>query len=128
MTGRLQGKTALISGGNRGIGRAIAQAFAAEGADLVLTARDADLLASVANALRREHGIRCATFMCDVTDEPSVQKMVEKAEADAPIDILVNNAGIYGVAASSISAATTSGACSRSTSTACCILRRPSCR
>ncbi len=96
MTGRLQGKTALISGGNRGIGRAIAQAFAAEGADLVLTARDADLLASVANALRREHGIRCATFMCDVTDEPSVQKMVEKAEADAPIDILVNNAGIYG--------------------------------
>jgi len=96
MAGRLQGKTALISGGNRGIGRAIAQAFAAEGADLVLTARDADLLESVANALQREYGIRCVAFMCDVTDEPAVQEMVEKAEADAPIDILVNNAGIYG--------------------------------
>jgi NAD(P)-dependent dehydrogenase (short-subunit alcohol dehydrogenase family) len=95
VSGRLKGKTALISGGNRGIGRAIAQAFAAEGADLVLTARDADLLESVAEALRRAHSIHCVTFMCDVTDEPAVQEMVEKAEADAPIDILVNNAGVY---------------------------------
>ena len=95
MSGRLHGKTALISGGNRGIGRAIAQAYAAEGADLVLTARDAELLETVAEALREAHGIRCVTFACDVTDEPAVQKMVEKAEADAPIDVLVNNAGIY---------------------------------
>ncbi|MEJ2378052.1 MAG: SDR family NAD(P)-dependent oxidoreductase [Pseudolabrys sp.] len=95
MSGRLHGKTALISGGNRGIGRAIAQAYAAEGADLVLTARDTELLASVAEALREAHGIRCVTFSCDVTDEPAVQAMVEKAEADAPIDVLVNNAGVY---------------------------------
>jgi len=95
VSGRLHGKTALISGGNRGIGHAIAQAFAVEGADLVLTARDADLLNCVAEALRRAHGIRCVTFSCDVTDEPAVQEMVEKAEADASIDILVNNAGVY---------------------------------
>ena len=78
VSGRLHGKTALISGGNRGIGRAIAQAYAAEGADLVLTARDAELLETVAEALREAHGIRCVTFACDVTDEPAVQKMVEK--------------------------------------------------
>jgi meso-butanediol dehydrogenase/(S,S)-butanediol dehydrogenase/diacetyl reductase len=95
VSGRLHGKTALISGGNRGIGRAIAQAFAAEGADLVLTARDADLLGSVAEALREAHGIRCVTFSCDITDEPAVHEMVERAGADAPIDVLVNNAGIY---------------------------------
>lgn len=95
VSGRLHGKTALISGGNRGIGQAIAQAFAAEGSDLVLTARDVDLLESVAEALRETHGIRCVTFSCDVTDEPGVREMVEKAEANAPIDILVNNAGIY---------------------------------
>jgi NAD(P)-dependent dehydrogenase (short-subunit alcohol dehydrogenase family) len=96
MSGRLHGKTALISGGNRGIGQAIAEAYAAEGADLVLTARNTDLLETVAEALRRAHGIRCVTFACDVTDEPAVHAMVEQAEADAPIDVLVNNAGIYG--------------------------------
>ncbi len=95
MSGRLHGKTALISGGNRGIGCAIAHAFAAEGADLVLTARDAEMLESVAEALREAHGIRCVTFSCDVTNEPAVHAMVKKAETDAPIDVLVNNAGIY---------------------------------
>ncbi len=95
MSGRLQGKTALISGGNRGIGRAIAQAYAAEGCDLVLTARNIELLESVAEALREAHGIRCVALSCEITDEPAVREMVDRAEADAPIDVLVNNAGIY---------------------------------
>jgi NAD(P)-dependent dehydrogenase (short-subunit alcohol dehydrogenase family) len=95
MTHRLSGKTALITGGNRGIGRAIAEAYAAEGADIVLSARDAALLEQVANQLRDAHGVRCCTAPCDVTDRTSVGAMVERAERDFGIDILVNNAGVY---------------------------------
>lgn len=95
MARRLKGKTALITGGNRGIGRAIAQAYAAEGADIVLSARDAALLQTVAQQLRDAHGVRCFSSPCDVTDRAGVDAMVERAERDFGIDILVNNAGIY---------------------------------
>jgi NAD(P)-dependent dehydrogenase (short-subunit alcohol dehydrogenase family) len=95
MAHRLSGKTALITGGNRGIGRAIAEAYAAEGADIVLSARDAALLERVADQLRDAHGVRCFASPCDVTDRASVGAMVEHAERDFGIDILVNNAGVY---------------------------------
>jgi NAD(P)-dependent dehydrogenase (short-subunit alcohol dehydrogenase family) len=92
---RLQGKTALITGGSRGIGRAIAEAFAAEGCHLALNARDPARLAETAEALAQTHGIDVHTGACDVTDGEAVRAMVAAAERWRPLDILVNNAGIH---------------------------------
>ncbi len=95
MANRLAGKRALITGGSRGIGLAIADAYAREGADLVLNARDAAKLAPVANELAARHGVRVAAAACDVTDRAGMKALVEAAERDGPIDILVNNAGVH---------------------------------
>jgi NAD(P)-dependent dehydrogenase (short-subunit alcohol dehydrogenase family) len=95
MTARLEGKTALITGASRGIGRAIAAAFAAEGANLALNARDAARLEATAAELRTMHGAQVTTHPCDVTDRDGVTELVANIEQDTPIDILVNNAGIH---------------------------------
>ena len=95
MTDRLTGKTALVTGGSRGIGRAIAEAFAAEGCRLVLNARDPVRLNAVAEDIAAHYGVSVQTGACDVTDGDAVRAMVAAAEATAPIDILVNNAGIH---------------------------------
>lgn len=89
--GRLQGKTALITGASRGIGRAIAEIYAAEGATLVLTATTLESLADVAITLPD------ATLLAaDLSDSEQVLQLFEKATALAgSIDILVNNAGVY---------------------------------
>ncbi len=90
--GRLHERTAIVTGAAKGIGRAIAFAFAAEGASVVL----ADLLD--ASRLEREmsaDGLRAMALRVDITDPVAVSSMVEKAEASfGPIHILVNNAGI----------------------------------
>lgn len=98
MTGRLSGKTALITGGSRGIGRAIAEAFAAEDCALVLNARDAVRLGETAEAIVQLYGVSVTTVPCDVTDGAAVRDMVARAEAAAPLDILVNNAAANFVA------------------------------
>lgn len=95
MTGRLHGKRALVTGASRGIGRAIAEAFAAEGAALVLNARDPERLGDAAAAIAAGHGTDVTTHACDVTDRPGVDAMVAAAEAGGPLDVLVNNAGIH---------------------------------
>jgi NAD(P)-dependent dehydrogenase (short-subunit alcohol dehydrogenase family)/uncharacterized protein YndB with AHSA1/START domain len=92
----LRGEVALITGGGRGIGRAIAAAFAREGAAVALVARSADELASAARAIEGGGGVvvtRCA----DVTDETAMSNVVEDVrEALGPITILVNNSGTIG--------------------------------
>ena len=95
MGSRLAGKTALITGGSRGIGRAIAQAYAAEGCALVLNARDASRLTATGTAIAREFNVPVETLACDITDRAGVRAMVAAAEAWRPLDILVNNAGIH---------------------------------
>lgn len=95
MTQRLQGRTALITGASRGIGLAVAEAYAAEGARLVLNARGAPRLAEVAADLTRRFGTDVTTSACDVTDREAVAQMVAAAEARGGVDILVNNAGIH---------------------------------
>lgn len=87
----LEGKTALITGGGRGIGRAIALAFAREGARIVVAARTAEQLEQVA----QEIGNGAIALVCDVSDPASVTRMFgELRERLGHADILVNNAGI----------------------------------
>jgi len=91
---RLEGKTALITGASKGIGRAIALAYAREGAHLAVTARATDELES----LRREaenFGVRCVAVTADLAEEGAVDVVYSAArDALGPIQILVNNAGV----------------------------------
>ena len=91
MAGRLEGKRALVTGASRGIGLAIAQAFAREGASLALNARNPERLNQTVDDLSTP----ARAYACDVTDRDAVFDMVKQIEADGPIDILVNNAGIH---------------------------------
>ncbi|MEM7542418.1 MAG: SDR family NAD(P)-dependent oxidoreductase [Pseudomonadota bacterium] len=99
MSNRLQGKTALITGGSRGIGYAIAAAYAREGARLLLNARDGSRLEQTATKLRSDFGCEVDVFPCDVSARSDIESMVDACEAVAPIDLLVNNAGIHRAAA-----------------------------
>ena len=92
---RLHGKTALITGASRNIGRAIALAFAAEGADLLLNTRaNAEELEAVAAECRKA-GVRAVTALADVGDAAAVQAMVERGLAElGAVDVLVCNAAI----------------------------------
>jgi NAD(P)-dependent dehydrogenase (short-subunit alcohol dehydrogenase family) len=92
---KLEGKTALITGASRNIGRAIALAFAAEGADLILNTRaNADELDAVA-AQCRKAGVRVVTALADVGDAASIEAIVARALAElGAIDVLVCNAAI----------------------------------
>ena len=88
---------ALVTGASAGIGAAVARERAARGASLVLTARRAERLESLAAELREKHGTRCECIAADLADPAGVEKLcVEIAHRGIAIDILVNNAG-YGV-------------------------------
>jgi len=92
---RLEGKTALVTGASRNIGRAVALAFAAEGADLVLNTRvNRDELEAVAAECRKT-GVRVVTALADVADAAAVEAMVERGLAElGAIDVAVCNAAI----------------------------------
>jgi 3-oxoacyl-[acyl-carrier protein] reductase len=87
------GKHIFVTGGARGIGRAIAGAFAREGALLSIADNHADNLAQAVRELRAA-GSAAHGHVLDVTDHDSVVAAVDEAEDRAPIDVLVNNAGI----------------------------------
>ena len=87
MANKLKDKTALITGGGRGIGRAIALAFAKEGARIAVAARTAEQINPVAD----EIGNDSIALVCDVSDPQSVARVFSEV---GDIDILVNNAGI----------------------------------
>lgn len=90
---KLAGKIAMVTGSGRGIGRAIALAFAREGADLVLAARTPEQLDGVA-ADSRALGRRALSVPTDVADRASVDALAEKVRREfGRLDILVNNAG-----------------------------------
>lgn len=90
----LQHKVALITGASRGIGKAIALAFAAAGAHLVLGGRKTDLLAETARAARR-HRVEAETLAGDLREEAHVRDLVHTAVRKfGRLDILVNNAGL----------------------------------
>ena len=88
----LSGKRAVITGGSRGIGFAIADALAAEGTEIAILARDADQLA-VAAGLLRARGGRVLALSADTTDDKAVRAAIAQvAEELGGVDILVNNA------------------------------------
>ena len=94
---RLGGKVALITGGGRGIGQAIARAYAAEGALLALAARTDDELQLTAATLRSEFGSEVATIITDVRDRAQVENAVSLTlDRFGTIDVMVNNAGNTG--------------------------------
>jgi NAD(P)-dependent dehydrogenase (short-subunit alcohol dehydrogenase family) len=92
--GKLQDKVALVTGGGRGIGRAIALDFAREGAKVAVTARTAAELQEVVGSIVR-HGSQAWAIPADLTERKACQRIVrEVSDAFGPISILVNNAGI----------------------------------
>jgi hypothetical protein len=86
----LKGKRALITGGSRGIGRAVAQALAEEGVDLHLAARTRADLDRAAGELRDQTGVDVAVHALDLSDSAVIPDLLDAAGA---VDILVNNAG-----------------------------------
>lgn len=88
----LTNKRVVVTGAGRGIGRAVAQAFAGQGCQVVCMARSADEIAATAEAVQAAGGAASAV-MCDVADPASVAQAFDAAHAEGPIDILVNNAG-----------------------------------
>ena len=93
---RLVNKAALITGGGRGIGRAVAFAFASEGARVGLVARTESEVKSVAEEIREAHGVVATFRSCDVSDAEAVARTFSSIAETLgdEIGILVNNAGI----------------------------------
>ena len=87
------GKVALVTGGNSGIGLAMARALGQAGARITLVARRRDPLAAAAQALQAE-GISAAFEACDLTDVEALKSMAAQASVAAPVDVLVNAAGV----------------------------------
>jgi short-subunit dehydrogenase len=84
--------TALITGPTSGIGRAFAEALAAEGHDLILVSRDGRRLREVADELGAEHGVRTEILPADLSDLDETRRVEDRIRR-GPVDVLVNNAG-----------------------------------
>ena len=90
----LAGRVALVTGSGRGIGKAIAEALAHEGAHVVLTSRTASQVEQAAKAIRGSGG-QAKAVPADITDERDVTRLVEEAlKISGVVDVLVNNAGM----------------------------------
>ena len=94
MSGRLAGKTALITGASRGIGEAVALALGEAGATIALVARDPKQLRQVAEKAKKK-GIRAEIFAADVSKEVDVESLRNEVLGRlGAVDIIVNNAGV----------------------------------
>ena len=90
----LKGKTALVTGGGRGLGKAVALALAAEGVNVAITGRNENNLKSVVAEIESK-GVKSSYSVFDVTDKKQVFTSLEKLQNDfGKFDILINNAGI----------------------------------
>lgn len=90
----LKGKVALVTGGSKGIGRAIAVAFATAGADVAIAARGMESLSSTKDEIEKI-GIRCVAISTDLSSDKEIKRLHDNVTTElGHIDILVNNAGI----------------------------------
>lgn len=94
MTDLLKGKAAIITGSSRGIGKAIAQAFAEQGCDLVIHGTNEKLLKTMCDDLHRD-GVNCCFVAGDISDPATAQQLTKVClNTYGRIDVLVNNAGV----------------------------------
>ena len=92
-SGKLDGKVALITGGDSGIGRAVATAFAKEGADVAISYLEEERDAKETQRMVQEHGRKCLLLPGDVGDEKLCRRIVDRTAKElGRLDILVNNA------------------------------------
>ena len=93
----LDGKTAIVTGGSKGIGKTIARQLAQEGVDVAIAARDLETLSTAASELAEETGRRIVPLAADTGDDADVASMVRRAVGElGRVDILVNNAAMPG--------------------------------
>ena len=91
----LKGKTAIVTGGTKGIGRGIAEALIREGVAVCITARHPDEIGEAVDELNQLNGGRTIGFGCDVRDYEQVKALFDRAVKElGGLDILINNAGI----------------------------------
>src|SRR5690606_1866618 len=90
----LRGRTALVTGASKGIGKAIALGLAAEGVNVAMLARTAETLETAAAEVARSGGVRTLALTADIRDDAAVEAAVERARRElGAVHILVNNAG-----------------------------------
>lgn len=91
---RLDGKTAIVTGGGRGLGALIAETYAQLGANVVVCSRDLETCENMRDHIKKTYEVDALAFRCDITNEEEVQQVVDEAKAHfESIDILVNNSG-----------------------------------
>jgi NAD(P)-dependent dehydrogenase (short-subunit alcohol dehydrogenase family) len=94
--GKLEGRTAIVTGGGRGLGKAIAEAFADEGADVAVLGRGREALDDTVAAIE-QRGRRGLAVVADLRDTASIPETFDRVESElGDLDILVNNAGLQG--------------------------------
>ncbi len=92
---RLDGRSAIITGGSKGLGLAMAAGLASAGASVMLVSRQADQAAAAAAAIAQKYGTQASSFAADVTDPQAMQAAVEAHLSQwSQVDILINSAGI----------------------------------
>ncbi len=88
----IRGKTALVTGASKGIGRAVAEALAAEGARVFLVARSRDRLEALAGELRSK-GAEAEAYAADLTDPGAAERVLEAARGFGPVELFLGNTG-----------------------------------
>src|SRR5437764_12332981 len=90
----IRGKVALVAASSKGLGRAVAEELAAEGANLVMCARGEESLRSTADSIRKKTGVQVIDVPADVSKPADAERVIKAAlDTFARVDILVNNSG-----------------------------------
>jgi NAD(P)-dependent dehydrogenase (short-subunit alcohol dehydrogenase family) len=92
---RLEGRVAVVTGGSKGLGRAMAEGLASAGADVLLVSRNVEEASATASAIAGEYGVKARGFSADASSEAEVARLFATIEAEfGRVDILLNSAGI----------------------------------